>query len=583
MAGRPVTIRLRVEGHLELCTPLHVGGLGYSPDVDLPVATDGASRVYVPGTSLAGVFRDWLAGAGSTDAPEVRALWGYAQDFRGHASRVVVRDALVLGADGSSPLPASRLETRPSVGIDRRTGAAAHTILFSRAVVPMGCQLGLELDVESDPTTVALDRARLGALLRALAAGDVTLGAATTRGLGRVRLAPGVRVTEHDLGSRDGLIALLRGTSPSRVGLGPDTLPGDPERTGRSLLDVTIDWRPLAPVMVRSERAGAVLDTLPLTTADGAGDVRLTLPGSSVKGALRAHAARILRTLSGVRAPARTVEAAAALDDAAAFRAQLDQLPLVAALFGAAPTAADGTDGTTTGSPGRPEGASTVYEVPIDPRAPMVPVTEPPSVALPSHDGDREPALPARRVGVGALQVMDCRSVTAISAADWCRLILAPRLSGADRDLLAQAGIAQADHVAIDRWTGGAADARLFTVAEPWAVRWEPIRMRVDRTRLGADADLAMALLLLVLRELRDGWVPLGGATTRGFGDITAEITVTAEGTVHDLDAYLAGPDGQRIRAAWQRHWQAEPQKQTESQKQTDPREQTEPPREESA
>ncbi|MBL7618809.1 RAMP superfamily CRISPR-associated protein [Frankia sp. AgB1.8] len=544
MAGRPLHTRLRVAGWLRLGAPLHVGGLGLDADVDLTVAVDGQSRLYVPGTSLAGVFRSWLVGeADVTDVDERSplALWGYALradadpddpgERRGRrvaapearASRIVVRDALVCArrpADPITPpgdeelLAPARLEVRTSVGIDRHSATAADRILYSRAVVPAGAYLHLELDVESgaDPAVQALDRARLGALLGALAAGELRLGAAVSRGLGKVQLDEDVHIVEHDLTSRAGLLAFLRDPT------GENGVPGSPRvqladlrgaddyRTPVELLTVTIDWAPRAPVMVRADRAGLVADTLPLAGAGGepddAGKVRLVLPGSSLKGAWRAHAERILRTTAG-----RPV-AASATSAPEEFHDQLrdECLRPAWALFGEPPRAARAAGG--------------------------------------EFDVDGVPW------GRGALRVDDCVSARPLDAGEWGLLVrgepssrvVAEGLPDDDsrftrqlRNWLAEAGLAQADHVAIDRWTGGAADKLLFSVLEPWRVAWRPLTLTLDVTRLrqldagSADAapvdaaprwQVVVALLLLLLRDLSAGRIPLGGSVNRGFGDV---------------------------------------------------------------
>jgi CRISPR/Cas system CSM-associated protein Csm3 (group 7 of RAMP superfamily) len=86
------------------------------------------------------------------------------------------------------------------------------------------------------------------------------------------------------------------------------------------------------------------------------------------------------------------------------------------------------------------------------------------------------------------------------------------------------------DHVAIDRWTGGAADHRLFSVLDPAArTGWEPIQLTLDVGRLtrarnrGDSPSLALPLLLLVLRDLTDGWLSLGYGGTRGRGQIEVQ------------------------------------------------------------
>lgn len=91
----------------------------------------------------------------------------------------------------------------------------------------------------------------------------------------------------------------------------------------------------------------------------------------------------------------------------------------------------------------------------------------------------------------------------------------------------------EAYHVAVDRWTGGAAESFLYTVLEPHRVAWEPLRLTVDLARLAGTNRLpAVALLLLVLRDLSQGRLPLGFATHRGMGAVqVSSVTVTPKGT----------------------------------------------------
>src|SRR5581483_5809484 len=103
------------------------------------------------------------------------------------------------------------------------------------------------------------------------------------------------------------------------------------------------------------------------------------------------------------------------------------------------------------------------------------------------------------------------------------------------RDKLNDAGLAkwqQAFHVAIDRWTSGAAESMLFTVLEPHGISWGDIELTVDLSRLpGVLRSPAAALLLLVLRDLAAGRLPLGFAVNRGMGAVKVdEITITPHG-----------------------------------------------------
>jgi hypothetical protein len=93
-------------------------------------------------------------------------------------------------------------------------------------------------------------------------------------------------------------------------------------------------------------------------------------------------------------------------------------------------------------------------------------------------------------------------------------------------------GWQEATHVAVDRWTGGAADGMLHTVLEPHGMAWEPLRLDVDLARLGEDRQPAAAitLLLYALAGLAAGTVPLGKGGTRGLGAVRVESVDIAAG-----------------------------------------------------
>ncbi|MDT3440480.1 RAMP superfamily CRISPR-associated protein [Pseudofrankia sp. BMG5.37] len=547
MAGRPLDIRLRVAGWLELRGPLHVGGLGGDPSVDLPVAVDGRSRLYVPGTSLAGALRGWMTGTSARH--RLGQLWGFVPDSdepdpqevgdpdidpvrraEGQASRVVLRDGLLCEtADLGSPLPRRRLEIRTSVGIDRWTGTAAEGILFTRAIVPAGTYLSFELDVESTDETRARDRARLVALLDALRAGEISLGGAVSRGLGRLRLLDDVTIDEQDFAGKSGLLAFLRdgGQRRSLADMRAAAVADDAALTARRHLVVTVVWEPIAPVMVRADRAGGELDSLPLTGRvsdgpDGSPQLRLAIPGGSLKGVLRTRAELILRTVAG-----ETTGEPASVPLSAEFHDQLRMAVLqpVWALFGEPPRL-----------PGRRARDETPRRIPW---------------------------------GRGAAQVDDCVSADTLDARQWERLVVEKDIPADLRAWMTANRLEQADHVAIDRWTGGAADKLLFTVLEPWAVDWLPITVTLDLDRLdelenrperpeervepGPESDVAVGLLLLVLRDLELGRLPIGQGVNRGFGDITASVTVRHpdDGVPRPLADYVRSDQGTRAMDAW--------------------------------
>lgn len=559
--GQSLGTRIEVHGTLTCLGPVHVGGWDTTAEADLSIARDGTGRPFLPGTSLAGALRAYLAsldrfrGTGPTEL--VKALFGNVtpHSHNGSPSWLRVDDAPLVG-DEVTPA------VRDGVGIDRRSASAAATYLYTREVVPAGTTFALRL-VADTPTAApdpgypggwpALVDDAIETLLSGLRHGRIPIGAGRGRGFGQVELRD-VTVRRADLSDPAGLVAWLTGTAAT-------TRPpvGDlPPQDGR--LQVTVAWRPITPVLVRDSLSGTVVDSLPLTATTVDGSVRLLLPGSSIRGVVRTHAERIVGTLRHQDAPEPV--------DGDAFGEVLRRPPTgVDVLFGSAPTG---------------------------------PRQAQPSAAAPS--------APTRTGNGwrGALTVADCHSLGQVSAETWNRILtVSPRTRDtadqtnqqaesrqerADRNsdrerarahlhdelaaISAEVPLAVSDHVAIDRWTGGASDHRLFSVLDPDStVQWEPIRIEVDVARLTRhdtrpeSTTAALPLLLLVLRDLRDGWLALGYGTTRGRGQIeVTEVTFHGTGLIgpwqsladRTLDTILTDPPPDIVDAmtAWENLFQ---------------------------
>ena len=498
---RLLTERLRLSATFEALTPIHVGGMAGDPEVDLTVTLDGAFRPVIPGTSLAGVLRSACAQA--TDPGRIAAVeqvWGGTPEDRSDdtaASFVTVDDA-VLQLSGP-------LERRDGIGIDRFTATAAEHVKYVREVVPRGSsfEVRVTVDVPADDP-LAQEARHVSAVLAGILSGGrtITIGASGTRGLGRIRAVPdSFRARRLSFHSREATLAALRAGADVTDELRRRAVAANPDE-----ITITVHWSPDGPLMVKAGLDGLAVDALPLTgvverdPSQGTGHLALVLPGSSVKGALRSHAELIVRTLAGLDLPAPGADGGRP-----STRRFLDQLAdpgleLVQWLFGVAATPNDTSPGAESQ---RAESRDT-------------------------DDNDNEDRDRAIKPGRGALSVADCASLDRFPAAVWDAVIGATKSEGdanaALRAALRQEGLPhlqQAFHVAVDRWTGGAANGLLFSVLEPHAVRWEPLELRVDLRRLPeAVRDAALCLLLLVLRELARGEIPLGHGANRGMGAV---------------------------------------------------------------
>lgn len=482
--ARTISHTLLLTGVLVADAPLHVGSADTGHESDLPLAVDGKNRFYLPGSSLAGALRAWERAA--ADDP----VWGFAHGDRGQASQVLVDDAPARDA----PLA----ELWHGIGIDRHDGGAARRVKFDRQVLPRGSRFDFRLLREvALGHDLATARVQMGRIARALESGEIPFGGGSTRGYGRLLLRD-ARARETQWNTRDGMLAWLDGEDADVLGRWR-TAAG--AAAADSCLRISIEWQPRGPLMSKAARDGLAVDSLPFVSQDGNG-LALTLPGSSIKGALRSHAERIVRTVRGDDLPRAATQ-------------HTDQLAvdLVRELFGSA----------------RPADAATATG-----------------------------ALPGARA---LLSVDTCYATAALADAELALF------DAAREDWRDSVHLARADHVAIDRWTGGAADSLLYSAIEPRRCVWQPIRLRFRAASGTAPEDTAaLALLWLTLRDFCAGRIALGYGANRGYGDLrVSRLTIDWPGTgeqrilpVNDGAIDESGITGRlaRMKQAWQ-EWQA--------------------------
>lgn len=356
-------------------------------------------------------------------------------------------------------------ELRDGVAIDRRHGTAADGMKFDRTYVAPGATFRFELRYLAPPSGVdGGDQgwALVQDLVDHLMSGNVRIGRNVSNGAGSVRLYD-VRWHVDDLHTRSGVLNSVRSHIDSDRALPRDDWPTD-NKAPRKL----------------SRRRGVItvtVDWTPLTPvmsaesiSDGPVDLvplhreedtclKLLLPGSSVKGVLRSITERITRSITEQPVPEEFSQQISASGAAWMFGTTKRR---------SAVHVADTYSVSIQKSGGRHAFRREVTK-------------------KPNKDGERLSELAAglREIGI------ECMVPTA--------------------------------HVALDRWTGGAADGFLYSVLEPHGIEWEPLRISLDLDRVAGNELAAFGLLLLTIDELKRRQGPLGFGGYRGLGSI--EIT----------------------------------------------------------
>lgn len=295
-----------VTGELVLTTPAHLGSGEPAGITDMTLLRDALEgRPILPGTSLAGALRGYLLareqGYGMTEGPgsKVEQLFGGRKgDDEGAQSPLIVEDAL------AEPGPA---EVRDGVKINPERRTALDAAKYDLELLPAGTRFPLRFELLLGPDAV-VNQGRLSLLaqaLRALEEGVIRIGARRSRGYGTCTVASWQAVT-YDLTSADSLLAWLSADHgwfappPSAVRQGRadailDAPPPLPD--ARHRLTVELRCAIDGALLIRSEealtKAGKQPDFVHLRNQAG----QPILPGTSLAGALRSRARRIVEAV----------------------------------------------------------------------------------------------------------------------------------------------------------------------------------------------------------------------------------------------------------------------------------------------
>ena len=287
--------RIVAEGVWTAASALHTGGdATLEHNVDMALLRS-ASGFLVPGSSVAGAARSYLARRTQSD-PEFRtgqesaalqSLFGGRLQRKGnqavYASLLSISDARQVG-------PGVAL-VRDCVRIDDVTGIAADEAKFNLEVLPAGSSfaLRLELVVYEDTPEETLGALRM--VLEGFASGEIRLGARTRKGLGvgRVALWQVRRLMMNDAVAVRAWLARELSAVPvvSVESLGPAS------ESQREWLEIEAAFHLKTSLLIR---AGSEDPRLPdMTHLTEAGQALLS--GSSLLGALRHRVGKIAETL----------------------------------------------------------------------------------------------------------------------------------------------------------------------------------------------------------------------------------------------------------------------------------------------
>ena len=285
-----ITGRAIITGEIVLDAPLLIGAGdgGRTAEQDILVLKDKHEMPFIPGTSLCGVLREFLAKHEGEKA--ANRLFG---DLNGEQSMIVIDDI---------SLPGGKIIVRDGVCIDGVTGIGVDRAKYDYEAVDRGTHGKFRLLItrrqchEEDWNQIYEDIL----LLRKKMETGLSLGAITAKGFGRAH-ARNVESGFYDFHKKEDVLSWLRQKSP-QPGKASDPMSGSTAKSVEISRDLIVeaDFLLRTSVIVRDydrqKKVPDVKDKNFNAVSLMSGD-RYLLPGTSLKGVLSHHAEHILKKL----------------------------------------------------------------------------------------------------------------------------------------------------------------------------------------------------------------------------------------------------------------------------------------------
>lgn len=500
-------------------TAVHIGSGQIGERSDALIRRDSQGKPIIPGTAVAGALRSLITRLAPafghkkcirlTDANSqeecdcpVCELFGNTnpQEKPGsisHASPLLISHATLVEKEIKGSM------IRDGVGINRSTGAAAQHIKYDLEILPADSVFNLHIELRD---ANAQDQQLLAAGLAEWKAGRAWLGGRVSRGLGAFDVVS-LEYKIHSLQTAAGLIEFLKNDKPWDLAKltqveGKDWLPkqvegfqSKPRKTDEKEKFVTRAWIKIegtlqaeGPFLTHDATSAGVagFDHAPLLVqADNWH--KPVLSGASLRGTLRSHAEKIARTLVTHQICEQTAD---------------------------------------------PDQREAQFEA----KCPACnPVTRRKDDHLASCD----------------VLLKEANVATDVEIADE-QLCLACQLFGSERrgsrliieDARYDCSKGEPkykilDFLAIDRFTGGGADAFKFDALVLWRPAFK-VRIFLENPQLWE-----LGWLFLTLRDLQTGWLRVGMGSSKGFGEVQMTDPVITLGYLHETDRDFLNITGQ--------------------------------------
>lgn len=265
--------RYYIAVNLKLCSPLSVAN-GDDQYTDADIVRSAGGKAFLPGTSIAGVFRAYM------DQQETRdAIMGFSEGEKGRMSALLIRDAYFENPNVSV-----------RDGVRLADGVAVPGGKFDFEIIETGAHTTLYLEYVKREDDAGDGLTWIAKMIQGMDRGDIRFGAKKNRGLGSVKVTQ-VYKAEFDSTQREAWITFCRDGEPIQQ---PDYCWDDWKTLGQpqeeKYVNLSIPLKLTGGISIRKYSAEPNKADFEHITCNG----KPVIPGSSWNGAIRARTSEIL-------------------------------------------------------------------------------------------------------------------------------------------------------------------------------------------------------------------------------------------------------------------------------------------------
>jgi len=271
-----INYKLIIKGKVKNTSPLIIG-CGLEEKTDNDILTDPNGNPYIPGSSMAGTMRHHFKDNYS-DQVDLDKYFGCASDDSGNQSKILFSD--LRPADSEF-----ELSIRDGVRIDNETGIAVDKAKFDYEILEPGAEFSLYIEMESNEENKIKKIAQT--IIRDLENSDIKLGAKTNLGFGEIELIES-NVSLYDLNNEQDAIKWIN-RDKNKIELS-DTNPYDKKTKD---FEIEFDFSIKGSLIIKHYSADPESSDAEHIKSKG----KPIIPGTSIKGALKARAEKILNTI----------------------------------------------------------------------------------------------------------------------------------------------------------------------------------------------------------------------------------------------------------------------------------------------